>query len=194
MKQIIKKILKVLVRVFLVLIILLSVLIISDFTGWDKATRESSGIAPDPAETRGAVVQVYAADLWGWRGAFADHTWISTKREGADSYTVYEVIGWLTSEGYDSVLRVERDVPDRFWYGATPRVLVDVQGAEAVVLVERIHNEAINYPYKTDYSTFPGPNSNTFIAWISCRIPELDLVLSERAIGKNYLEERGCDL
>ncbi|MDD9867763.1 MAG: DUF3750 domain-containing protein [Candidatus Campbellbacteria bacterium] len=194
MKKIIKKILKGILYLFLFLIVLLSILIIWDFTGWDKASRESSGIAPDPKETRDAVIQIYAAELWGWRGLFADHTWISTKQRGAEQYTVYEVIGWLTSEGYDSVLRIEKDLPDRFWYGATPRVLVSLQGGVAEELVEKIHNEATNYPYKTDYSTLPGPNSNTFIAWISCRIPELDLELSQRAIGKNYLEKRGCDL
>jgi PBP1b-binding outer membrane lipoprotein LpoB len=34
---------------------------------WRDASRESAGIAPDPAATPEAVLQVYGADAWGWR-------------------------------------------------------------------------------------------------------------------------------
>jgi len=33
-----------------------------------------------------------------------------------------------------------------------------------------------------------GPNSNTFTAWMACKVPELNLKLSDPAIGKNYLK------
>jgi len=36
---------------------------------WRSASREAVGLAPDPAATREAVVQVYGARTWGWRGA-----------------------------------------------------------------------------------------------------------------------------
>ena len=48
---------------------------------WRTASRAPAGIAPDPAVTSEAVVQVYAARAWGWRGWFAVHTWIATKPE-----------------------------------------------------------------------------------------------------------------
>ena len=35
---------------------------------WRTASRESAGIAPDPAATHEAVLHVYGADAWGWRG------------------------------------------------------------------------------------------------------------------------------
>jgi len=37
----------------------------------------TASIAPDPAETGDAVLQVYGADAWEWRGWFAIHTWIA---------------------------------------------------------------------------------------------------------------------
>jgi hypothetical protein len=41
------------------------------YADWRTASRESVGLAPDPATTREAVVQVYAARALSWRGYFA---------------------------------------------------------------------------------------------------------------------------
>ena len=61
---------------------------------WRTASRESAGIAPDPATTNEAVLHVYGADAWGWRSWFAIHTWIAAKGTGDAEYTVYDVTGW----------------------------------------------------------------------------------------------------
>ena len=155
---------------------------------WERASRASAKLAPLPQENEEAVVQVYAAPLWGLRGLVADHTWISTKPKGASSYTVYEVIGWRITSGHDSVLRMERDIPDRLWYGKKPRMLIDLRGEKAEQVIDKVHIAAARYPYKNEYSVVFGPNSNTFTAWVSCKVPELNLKLSRRAIGKNYLK------
>lgn len=155
---------------------------------WERVSRASANLAPLAEKNKGAVVQVYAAPLWGLRGLVADHTWVSTKPKGAASYTVYEVIGWRVAKGYDSVLRMEKDIPDRLWYGKMPKVLVDLRGEKAEQMIEKIRTAASLYPYKKEYSMVLGPNSNTFTAWISCKVPELNLKLSRRAIGKNYLK------
>ncbi len=42
---------------------------------WRTASRESAGIAPDPATHKKAVLLIYGARAWGWRGWFAIHTW-----------------------------------------------------------------------------------------------------------------------
>ena len=34
---------------------------------------------------------------------------------------------------------------------------------------------------------WPGPNSNTFVAWVAREVPELGLDLPPTAIGKDYL-------
>ncbi|WP_292913983.1 DUF3750 domain-containing protein, partial [Nitrosomonas sp.] len=62
---------------------------------WWSASREPAGLAPDPATTPEAIVQVYGARAFSWRGYFAIHTWIAVKPAAAPSYTIYEVIGWL---------------------------------------------------------------------------------------------------
>lgn len=152
---------------------------------WRNASREPAGIAPDPALTHEAVIQVYAASTWGWRGWFAVHTWIATKKTGEDSYTVYEVIGWRKRQGLP-VVRIERDTPDRFWFGEPPELLADHRGAGVDALINRIDGAARSYPWPSQYKAFPGPNSNTFTAWIMKQVPELDVQLPFSAIGSGY--------
>src|SRR3546814_6704357 len=48
---------------------------------WYTASRASAGIVPPAAATPEAVVQVYAARAFDWRGAFAVHTWIAVSRK-----------------------------------------------------------------------------------------------------------------
>lgn len=153
---------------------------------WSSSSRQSANIAPLPQEERGAVVQAYAARVWGWRGWFADHTWLAVKPENGADYTVYEVIGWRARRGLPA-LRVAKDVPDRYWFGGRPRLLTDVRGDKARALLPKIAAAAESYPYPDEYTAFPGPNSNTFTAWIAREVPELNLKLPWRAIGKNYL-------
>jgi len=153
---------------------------------WRTASRESAGIAPDPAVTQDAVLHVYGARAWGWRGWFAIHTWIAAKRTGETSYTVYDVVGWRGNRG-EPVMRIARDIPDRYWYGEKPRVLKAFTGAGVDKLIDDINRAASAYPWKSTYSVFPGPNSNTFIAWIAKQVPELELDLPFTAIGSGYV-------
>ena len=50
-------------------------------------------------------------------------------------------------------------------------------------------------PTPTAYVTWPGPNSNTFVAWLGREVPELRLTLPPTAIGKDFLGRpaRGLD-
>ena len=154
---------------------------------WRTASRESAGLAPDPVDTREAVVHVYGADAWGWRGWFAIHTWIAVKRKDEDFYTLYDVIGW---RGYyqHQVMDIYRDIPDRYWYGAKPRLIRAHQGGDAEELIEAVDTAARSYPWKNTYKAFPGPNSNTFTAWIAQQVPALDLYLPFSAIGSGYAD------
>jgi hypothetical protein len=154
---------------------------------WRTASREPAGIAPTPAATPEAVLQVYGADAWGWRGWFAIHTWIAAKRTGADTYTVYDVVGWRGRSG-QPVMRIARDAPDRYWYGERPRIIKEHRGRDVDRLIDAVEKAARDYPWKTTYRAFPGPNSNTFTAWIAKRVPELGLNLPLSAIGKSYVD------
>ncbi|MBL1378328.1 DUF3750 domain-containing protein [Zobellella iuensis] len=153
--------------------------------GWQSASRAPAGIAPDPATTPEAVIQVYGADAWGWRGWFAVHTWIAVKPSNAEQYTVFEVIGWRTRRGLPA-LRIAQDYPDRYWFGARPQILLDRRGPDVDGLIDKIEQAARDYPWKHEYRLFPGPNSNTFPAWVARRVPELGLNLPFSAIGSSW--------
>ena len=73
---------------FLLFIILL--ISCSGGQSYRTASRASAGIAPDPLTTKEAIIHVYGADTWGWRGYFAIHTWIAVKRTNENSYTVID--------------------------------------------------------------------------------------------------------
>ena len=151
------------------------------------ASRDSAGIAPDPLGTKEAVLHIYGADAWSWRGWFAIHTWIAAKRTGEAAYTVYDVVGWRSHHG-QPVMMIKQDVPDRYWFGAKPRLLKEHRGKGVDKLIDAVDMAAQEYPWKTTYKAFPGPNSNTFTAWIAKQVPKLELDLPFSAIGSGYVE------
>ncbi|MGD9603256.1 MAG: DUF3750 domain-containing protein [Gammaproteobacteria bacterium] len=153
---------------------------------WRTASRESTGRAPDPHVAREAVVQVYAARAFNWRGLFAVHTWIATKEADAPGYRVHQVVGWYEGGGR-SVVDSRIDLPDRRWYDAEPTVIRDVRGPAAAALIPAIERAVADYSYRQTYGLWPGPNSNTFIAHVGRAVPELRLALPPTAIGKDYL-------
>jgi uncharacterized protein DUF3750 len=156
---------------------------------WRTASREPVGLAPDPATTPEAVLQVYAARAWGWRGYFGVHTWIAVKPARAHSYTVYEVIGWRLRSS-DTAVAIQQRAPDARWFGSVPDLLAERRGAAVEDLIARIDQAARAYPYPASYSVWPGPNSNTFTAYVTRAVPELEIHLPPTAIGKDYLGDR----
>lgn len=176
-----------LIQITLIILIGMVLLGCSPGREWRSASREPAGLAPDPSTTPEAVLQVYAADAWGWRGWFAIHTWVAAKRSGAEDYTVYDVVGWRGRHGR-SVMRITQDAPDRYWFGERPRIIKEFRGEGVDRLIDAVERAANDYPWKSRYTVFPGPNSNTFTAWIGRQVPELELELPLSAIGKSYVE------
>lgn len=88
-----------------VLLVALVILLLTHYltehvnASWRTASRESVGLAPSPEQTPEALIQVYGARAYGWRGYFGVHTWIAVKPSNANAYTVYEVIGWYLRRG-----------------------------------------------------------------------------------------------
>jgi len=156
---------------------------------WRGASHEPVGLAPDPAKTPEPVVQVYAARTWGWRGTFGVHTWVAAKRAGAPAFTVYEVVGWRLRWS-DSAVVVSARAPDARWYGSAPELLADKRGADVESMIDRIEAAVQAYPHAAEYRVWPGPNSNTFTAWLLREVPELETDLPPTAIGKDYLGGR----
>jgi len=159
---------------------------------WQTASREPVGLAPDPAHTPEALVQVYAARAFGWRGLFGVHTWIAVKPTGASSYAVYEVIGWRLRWA-DSAVVMHQRAPDARWYGNEPELIAEKRGVGVDELIERIDRAARSYPWAGEYTMWPGPNSNTFTAWVARAVPELGVDLPPTAIGKDYSGARLVD-
>ncbi len=158
---------------------------------WRTASREPVGIAPDPATTPEAIAQVYVARAFSWRGYFGVHSWIAVKPTNGRAFTVYEVIGWHVHHGGGSALSIQEKEPDRRWFGSAPKVIADIRGEGVDEIIKRIDAAARNYPYADDYTLWPGPNSNTFTAYVARSVPEWNLDLPPTAIGKDYLTNGG---
>lgn len=149
---------------------------------WRDAPRHSSGLAPDPLKTPEAVIQIYTARAFSWRGYVATHPWIIVKRAGATQYTRYEVMGW----GGGPSLKVNAALPDGYWFGAEPSLMAEYRGAGVDHVIDRIEAAIASYPFKDQYRSWPGPNSNTFLAHVAREVPELRLDIPANAIGKDY--------
>lgn len=156
---------------------------------WWEARSDSSGMAPDPATTPEAVVQVYAARTYGWRGAFGVHTWYAVKRAGSNRYERLEVIGWGVRHGRRAVQVTAHRAPDGYWFGSRPDLLAEARGPAAEPIIDAIYQAAVRYPYPNDYRVWPGPNSNTFTAFVARQVPELKLDLPPHAVGKDWLPD-----
>lgn len=170
------------------LLMSLSAVLASDLVAadWRTASRAPAGLAPDPAMTKEAVVQVYAARAIRWRGYFGVHSWVAVKPTGADAFTVFELMGYQTRRTGNGV-RVSQRAADGYWFGNRPTLLADVRGPGVDAVIDRIHAAAKDYPYAEEYRIWPGPNSNTFIAHLLRSVPELRVDLPAHAIGKDYL-------
>ena len=150
---------------------------------WASTGREPAGLAPTPAEAPEAVVQLYAARAWSWRGAFGVHTWIATREAGARQWRLHHVMSWRRPALVSEITAA----PDRAWYGSTPALLADYRGAPAEALIPAIEAAVADYPAPQAYRAWPGPNSNTFTAWVVREVPGLEAVLPVTAVGKDYL-------
>jgi len=178
--------LKITIFICIALLILVALKKIHFGADWRTANRSSANIAPKPEEYKDAVVQIYSARTFSWRGLFAVHTWIATKSKNADYYTVYQIVGWRQFWKLP-VLSIEQDIPDRYWFNQPPTILKSFYGQPAAELIPKIETAAESYPYKGQYIVWPGPNSNTFTAYIARKVPELNLALPPIAIGKDFL-------
>jgi hypothetical protein len=149
---------------------------------WREADWSSIGSLPAAADYPQARVMVMNGRTGGWKGVVALHSWIVFKREGAQNWTRYDVVGWgkpVRQNGYP---------PDGRWYGNSPTVLADISGAQAAALIPKIEEAVKSYQYANagDYRIWPGPNSNTFVASVLRAVPELGVAMPPNAIGRDF--------
>jgi len=150
---------------------------------WRAADWTAAGIAPSPQAHDEPIIQVYAARAARWKSMFAVHTWIVVKPRGAGAFTRYEVVGWGTP------LRRDAYPVDGRWFSNEPDIVFDMRGPQAEPLIEKIEQAVARYPYGNggSYTVWPGPNSNSFVAWVARQVPELGIELPPTAVGKDYV-------
>lgn len=171
------------------LIALVAVLFLSSCSStgsWRTASRESAGVAPKPEELQESIFLIYHARAYSWRGYFGIHPWVSWKSKDAKAYTVAQVTSWGGRRG-GSMVSVQEDLPDRFWFGSPPVLIFEARGEKADRIIAQLPALLEAYPYKDQYRVWPGPNSNTFVDYVIRKIPELTVELPSSAIGKDYL-------
>ncbi|MBS7539762.1 DUF3750 domain-containing protein [Ancylobacter lacus] len=149
---------------------------------WRNADWSSAGLLPAARAHPEAMVRVYAARVGRWRGIFAVHSWVVVKDPGAGAYERYDKVGW------GSPIRRNGYAPDGRWYGNEPELVFSADGAEAERMIPRIRDAVARYAYANagDYRVWPGPNSNSFTAWVLAAIPESGATLPPTAIGKDF--------
>jgi hypothetical protein len=142
----------------------------------------SVGMLQSATADRDARLLVFTGRTGRWKGIFAVHSWVVFKPENASIWSRYDVVGW------GQPVRTNGWAPDGRWFGDTPRVLVDVRGAEATALIPRVKAAIADYSYNNlgDYRMWPGPNSNTFTATVLRAVPELQISLPPNAVGKDF--------
>lgn len=156
--------------------------IYSPSSDWKTASMESSNLIPKDEEYSGAIIQVYAARAFGWRGYFATHTWIAYRKGDQGEWTRWDVTGW----GSGSTVKKNIAPPDGKWYGSQPILLKEVRGIAATSAIRQIENSIEEYPYQDQYTAWPGPNSNTFTAYVIRNASSINVDLPSNAIGKDY--------
>ena len=153
---------------------------------WRKVNYAPTNLLPSPALHDDAVVAILSARAWGWRGAFAVHTWVVVKPKGASRYDRFEVVGWGVQQGVRAV-RENMRPPDSPWAGNPPKIVELVTGKPAELAIPKIRQAIASYPYPERYVIWPGPNSNTFVAYIVRQVPELATELPAQAVGKDWI-------
>lgn len=150
---------------------------------WKAAQWSSSGLLPTAKDDPQARVVVLSARAGRWRSIFAEHTAIVMKRAGDTEWSRYDVVGW------GQPVRRNAFPADALWYSNRPYVVASFSGAEAERLIAPIEQAISRYPWSVrgDYLVWPGPNSNTFVAWVARQVPGFSVEMPPTAIGKDWL-------
>lgn len=149
---------------------------------WREADWTSAQMLPAASASEAAKIYVMSARTGGLKGAISKHSWIVLKRPGADHYDRYDVVGW------GRPIRHNAYPADGKWYSNLPKIQFKATGKTAAMLIPEIERAISNYRWQNrgDYTIWPGPNSNTFVASIIRSVPGFDARLPSTAIGKDF--------
>ena len=132
------------------------------------------------------IVQLKYASLPFPLGLFAVHYWFTVLEPQSGQCDRWEI--WQSKDaGGASVghLHCNLKAPDAGVGGGPAQVHAEWRGEEAAKLAEVLKSSEAHYPHVHSYLPWPGPNSNTFAAWVLERAG-LEIELPWRAVGKDY--------
>lgn len=126
------------------------------------------------------LVQLKFASLPAPLGLVAVHFWFNAGNDRWEVWQRRDAGG--TSFGH---LHCNLKAPDEGVGGGPARLAGEWRDGTAVRLKEALEDSARSYPYLYRYRPWPGPNSNTFVAWV-LRRAGIDDRLPWKAIGRNF--------
>jgi hypothetical protein len=118
-------------------------------------------------------------------GLLAVHYWFVVFDHGCGECHRWEV--WQTKNaGGRAIEHVHCDLkhPDAGVGGGPMRIAAQWRGKEALS-IKAVLDRAEHYPHRSRYLPWPGPNSNTFVAWV-LEQASVEHRLGIRGIGRNY--------
>ena len=118
-----------------------------------------------------------------WIGAFAWHYWFVIEDEtGRHRWEVWQT----KNAGSFCIGHVHRDLKQpEDGVGGGPSRLVTVWEGEQARRIAAVLADVRTYPYCERYHYWPGPNSNSFVAWV-LRQAGINYDLDRRGIGRRY--------
>ncbi|WP_062228065.1 DUF3750 domain-containing protein [Aureimonas frigidaquae] len=148
---------------------------------WRNASWSSAGLLPPP-ERGQAAIYVLAARTGGLKGALSVHSWLILKRPDQDRYERYDKVGW------GMPIRRDQYEADGYWYSNPPFIVHAVTGSDAIAMLPQFDAAIAAYPYREmgAYRIWPGPNSNSFVAYVLNAVPGFGGRLPPNAVGKDY--------
>ncbi|MDQ6620004.1 MAG: DUF3750 domain-containing protein [Pseudomonadota bacterium] len=136
------------------------------------------------AQARWPIVELRYATLPAPLGLVAVHYWFVVF--DAEHCKRWEV--WQTKDaGGSSVGHIHCDLkrPDEGVGGGPMRIAQRWAGRDARAIAEVLEQAGTRYPHAQRYLAWPGPNSNTFVAW-TLRCAGVRVRLSWKALGHRY--------
>ena len=142
--------------------------------------------AVERPNTREAVVLVGSAALPEPIDGLARHPWISLREAESRSWERWEVMCCPEGRAGGTVRRSNVDpLSDHGAGGGDVRIHAIYSGKRAERMIACLRREAPRYPYRHQYRAWPGPNSNTFVDYMS-RECGIAVDLPAGSIGKDY--------
>ena len=120
--------------------------------------------------------------LWAWH-----HYLVTRTGDAADRWEVWQSL----DAGGQSVGYVHKNLmhPESGVGGGAAVCVFTWRGADAAALCRALARAWTHYPHRAVYRAFPGPNSNTFVAWVLRRAGlsrDAALLLRRQAIGQGW--------